>query len=406
MIKDYLVIPLQEISRRKLRSLLTLIGIVIGVAAIISLITLGQGLENAIETQFQALGKDKLFIAAKGNPLTVGLSIEAVKITDKDLEIIKDTAGVERAAGMIYSTAKVEFNDLAYYPFIWGAPTDPKERALIGEAQSFKIMKGRSLQKGDKFKTVLGFDYTKRERFDKNIDLGDEILVHDQEFKVVGFLEKIGSPPDDQSVMIPIETYWEIIGNEDKYGILVAQTQLANDPSVVAEKIEKRLRKSRNLEEGKEDFSIETPEQYAESFAIILDIIQIVLIGIAAISLLVGGIGIMNTMYTTVLQRTKEIGVFKAVGARNRQILFLFLIESGFYGLGGGIIGVLIGISFAKLVELLFLIFVGPAFLLIKIDLLLITGTLLFSFLIGCISGVLPAYQASKLKPVDSLHYE
>ena len=114
----------------------------------------------------------------------------------------------------------------------------------------------------------------------------------------------------------------------------------------------------------------------------------------------------MNTMYTSVLERTKEIGIMKALGARNSQIMWLFLIESGLYGLGGGVIGAVIGIGFAKLTELIFTIAVGPAFLAVKIDWLLVFGTLLFSFLAGCISGIALARSASKQKPVDSLRYE
>ena len=114
----------------------------------------------------------------------------------------------------------------------------------------------------------------------------------------------------------------------------------------------------------------------------------------------------MNTMYTSVLQRTKEIGIMKAIGAKNSHILYLFLVESGLYGVGGGLIGVTIGIGFAKLTEFAFVQAVGPAFLVIKIDWILVLGTLGFSFLIGVLSGIAPARRASKLNPVDSLRYE
>ena len=159
------------------------------------------------------------------------------------------------------------------------------------------------------------------------------------------------------------------------------------------------------MKAGKEDLEIKTPQQLASSFTTILDIVNIVLIGIAGISLLVGGIGIMNTMYTAVLQRTKEIGVMKALGARNKHILLLFLIESGLYGLGGGIIGALLGIGFAKVVEALFVQFIGPL-LVVEINYGLVSGVLLFSFIIGCLSGIAPAWRASKLNPVESLRYE
>ncbi len=142
-----------------------------------------------------------------------------------------------------------------------------------------------------------------------------------------------------------------------------------------------------------------------ESFQVILNIIQIFLIGIAAISLVVGGIGIMNTMYTSVLERTKEIGIMKSIGAKNSDILIIFLIESGILGLIGGLIGIILGMSFSKLIELGAKL-AGYGMIQVSFPLLLILGTLLFSFLIGTISGVLPARQASKLKPVDALRYE
>ena len=403
MFKDYFKIPLKEIKRRRVRSWLTLIGIFIGIAAIISLITLGQGLENAITKQFQALGKDKLFIMPMGGLWGMDSS---EKLTKDDMEVIEDTDGVKLATGMGYSYARIEFNDLVKYAFVSGISTDPDERALVGEAQTWKVGEGRMLRRGDKYKVVLGYEHTLPNLFEKRVETGDKILLHDNEFKVVGFLEKIGSPPDDQSAIIPLDAYDEVFDAEGELGFIIAQSKIGADPLEVAEDVEKDLRDAHDVDEGEEDFSIQTPEQFMESFAIILDIVQIVLIGIAAISLLVGGIGIMNTMYTSVLQRTKEIGVMKALGAKNSHILYLVLVESGLYGLGGGIIGVVLGIGFAKLTELAFVMTVGPAFLLIEINWLLVLNTLLFSFLIGCLSGIAPARSASKQKPVDSLRYE
>ena len=130
------------------------------------------------------------------------------------------------------------------------------------------------------------------------------------------------------------------------------------------------------------------------------------MVGIAAISLLVGGIGIMNTMYTSVLERTREIGTMKAVGAKNSDILFLFLFESGLLGLVGGAIGVGIGLGLGKTAEYIATVQLGTNLLQASTDSWLIFGALLFSFIIGALSGVLPAMQASKLKPVDALRYE
>jgi len=403
MFKDYFKIPWKEIRRRQLRSWLTLIGVFIGIAAIVSLITLGQGLENAITKQFDSLGKDKLFIFPKGGFYGMGSS---QLLNEGDLDLIKKNSGVKVATGLAQSYARFEFNDQINYGFISGISTDPEERALVWDAQTYGLKEGRLLREGDKFKVLLGNDYTLTNLFEKRVELGDKIILQNKEFKVVGFLEKIGSPPDDQAAIIPLDAYTEVFASGDELNFIIAQSAIGEDPFDIAEDIEKELRQDHDVDEGKEDFEIQTPEQFAESFAVILDIVQIVLIGIAGISLLVGGIGIMNTMYTSVLQRTKEIGVMKALGARNNQILYLFIIESGFYGLGGGIIGAAIGIGLAKLTEFAFVQIVGPAFLLIDINWLFVAGVLFFSFVIGCLSGIAPARRASKLNPVDSLRYE
>ncbi len=406
MMKDLIKIPFEQIRHRKLRALLTLLGIIIGMAAVVSLISLGQGLENAIAEQFATLGNDKLIVTAKGNALTAGLSIDAIKITTDDLEVANRVQGIKQTAGFIFTTAKIEFNDNVRYFYVFGAPPDPEQRKLIGETQNYKLAIGRTIEKSDNFKAVAGSQYTTPGLFDKALETGDTLTIQDTEIKIIGFWEKIGSPDDDRALHLPLETYWDIFDNKDELGMIIAQTQPGEDPNKVAERLEKDLRKSRDLKEGKEDFTIQTPEQFQESFAIVLTIVQIVVLGVAGISLLVGGVGIMNTMYTSVLERTKEIGVLKALGAQKKHILFLFLIESGFYGLGGGVLGGIIGIAIAKLVELLFTLAVGPAFLLIKIDATLIIGTILFSFIVGCISGLAPARRASKLDPVESLRYE
>jgi putative ABC transport system permease protein len=402
MIKDYFKIPWKEIRRRKLRSWLTLIGVFIGIAAIVSLITLGQGLENAISSQFDALGKDKLFIFPKGGTWGMGASD---LLSEDDLETIQETSGVKLATGLSQTFARFEFNDLIHYGFISGISTDPEERALVWDAQTYGLAEGRLLREGDRFKVLLGYSYSLTDLFEKRVELGDKILLHNREFKVIGFLDKIGSPPDDEGAIIPLDAYQELF-NTEELNFIIAQSRLGEDPFKIADDLEKELRDDHDVKEGDEDFEIQTPEQLASTFGEILDIVQIVLIGIAGISLLVGGVGIMNTMYTSVLQRTKEIGVMKALGAKNNQILALFIVESGLYGLGGGLIGAIIGIGFAKLVELAFVYAVGPAFLSIEIDWLFILGTLTFSFVVGCLSGLAPARGASKQKPVDSLRYE
>ena len=194
------------------------------------------------------------------------------------------------------------------------------------------------------------------------------------------------------------------IPDEESY--IMIKTAAGFKPEDVAERIKRELRQARGEKEGEETFRVQTAEQILESFQSIFGIVQAVLVGIASISLLVGGIGIMNTMYTSVLERTKEIGAMKAIGAKNSQILILFLFESGLLGLIGGAIGVGIGIGLAKSAEFITSNFLGTNLLQASLNPLIIFGALTFSFIVGSLSGILPAMQASLLKPADALRYE
>jgi len=191
-----------------------------------------------------------------------------------------------------------------------------------------------------------------------------------------------------------------------KVDVIAVQVQKGVDANKVADDIERAMRRDRDLELGKEDFQISTPQQILETLDTILTMVEIVLIGIAAISLLVGGIGIANTMYTAVVERTKEIGIMKSIGAQNKDILLIFVIESGLLGLAGGAIGIVFGIGLSKLVEYLAFAFLGTSLIKAFFPWYLIVGSLVFSFLIGTISGFFPARQAASLKPVDALRYE
>ena len=162
----------------------------------------------------------------------------------------------------------------------------------------------------------------------------------------------------------------------------------------------------RDVDEKTIDFSILTPEELLRSFGTILNIITAFLLGVAGISLLVGAIGIANTMYTSVLERTKEIGVMKAIGAKNSDILYIFMIESGILGVIGGAMGILVGIGVGKIIDYIAVNQLQTNLLKVATPWYLIVGCLLFAFIIGSLSGLMPAKQASKLKPADTLRYE
>jgi len=409
MIKSYFLLVLKSIVRRRLRSWLTVLGILIGIAAVVALISVSQGLEDAIVSQFQSMGTDKVLIMPGGGGEISSFygAFSQRQLTREDLETVKKSRGVEIAGGMYYKTAKVEFKDQVKYTFVIGIPTDETEK-IFEEVQTFKAEKGRVVTQGDKYDTNVGWLIWSKDNefFDKKVNLGDRIFIEDIEFGVVGLVKRIGNRADDTQIYVPMETAWEIFKIKDEYSMLMVQVKGGFTPEQVAENIKKDLRKSRGEEEGEEGFSIQTFEQLIQQVSSILNIVGVVLIAIAAISLLVGGIGIMNTMYTSVLERTREIGIMKAIGAKRRDIMTIFLVESGIYGLIGGVIGLLIGIGISKVAEFAATTYLGTSYLKASLPLWLIAGSLLFSFLIGCISGAAPAYQASKLRPVEALRYE
>ena len=402
MIWDYFRLAYKSVRKRKMRSWLTMIGIFIGIAAVVSLISLSQGLQSAIGEQFVKLGSDKLIVQGISSGFGPPGTGAEVPLTKKDLKVIEKVKGVDQAVGRLVRSAKMEYKDEVKYSYIVSIPEDNEDIALVIEVNDYQVKLGRLLKKGDKFVALVGSGFAK-DFFDESLLLRDKLKIEDVEFKIVGILKKSGNPQQDETIVISEEAFREILDIETTFDIIPAKVGSGEDIDLVAGRIKKALRKYRNVEEGKEDFTVETPGDILATLTNILLIVQGVLVGIAAISLVVGGIGIMNTMYTAVLERTKEIGVMKATGARNKQILFLFLVESGMLGMFGGLIGVSLGFAISKTVEYVAFQVYESYLIKASFDPWILFGALMFAFLVGAISGVFPANQAAKLKPVDAL---
>lgn len=402
MIQDYFLFAFRSIKNRRMRSWLTILGIFVGIAAVVGLISIGQGMQDAINDQFEMMGSDKITIMPGSNMMEMMMA--AIPLTDDDIEIIVKVRGVEGAVGFVSKTAAVEFRDQTKFALVLGMPLD-ESRNIIDDMQQFTIKHGRNLKETDKYTALIGIEIAEGNVFEKEVKLRDKITINKKDFKVVGIMERIGNKQDDSQIYIPMETARVVLDEPEDLMMIMVQVKEGIDPAKVAEDIEEVLRDERDEDVGEESFSVSTSEQLMDSMGDILGMVQAVIIGIAGISLFVGGIGIMNTMYTTVLERTKEIGIMKAVGARNSNVMLMFLIESGILGMVGGGIGCLLGILMAKGVDV-YAAQAGFAMLEAHLSFSLIMGALLFSFLVGCISGVLPARQAANLKPVDALRYE
>ena len=401
MLKDYLNLALGSLRKRFLRTSLTMLGIFIGIAAVVSLISLGQGMQDAINAQFASVGTDKVIVQGATADFGPPGQNTAGIIDESDLELVRRQIGVRRAAGRILRSVTLEHGDETEVLFAASIPEEADDRDLVEEANNFKIAHGRLLKAGETGKIMVGNEIWATEFFPKDVALGTKLLVNGKPYEVVALLQKINSFMDD-SIFINEDDMRDLVDEKEQYSEIFSQVDEGQKPSEVADRILRAMRRDRGQKEGFEDVTVQTSEELLNSIGTILGVVQAVFIGIAAISLLVGGIGIMNTMYTSVLERYREIGIMKAIGARNSDIMWIFLLESGLLGLVGGIIGVLIGVGLSTLVEIAAAGAIGDV-LQASFPPALILGALAFSFTVGVVSGILPAMQASKLPPVDAL---
>jgi len=409
--KNIFLFVVQNLRRRKLRSWLTIIGIIVGVLAIVSLMSLSQGLKDSITNEFDKLGAQKITINSKLN----ALGAETNKgLTTDDIREIKKLGDVQDVVGKINSGLLIKYNGESKFLTVTGY--DVTQMSEIFKQDNVELLKGR-LPASQKAKEIivgyglynvdttsgvpsspLGFESSS---FKKKINLGSEVEINNENYKVVGILKDTGNAQTNRNCYIPIETLRKITGaKETSVDSIYAIVKDGRNVEIVGDKIKDRLEKFR----GEVDFDVTTPSKASKDREDMLNIVSIVVIGIASISLLVGGIGIMNSMYTSVLERRKEIGVLKAIGARKQDILNIFLLESGLIGLIGGILGTIGGFLLTYGVN-----FIGnqlgtPLAIAFNFNIVLIA--LGFSFCLGLLSGFLPAYRASKQEAVDALHEE
>jgi putative ABC transport system permease protein len=397
-------VSLKNLSRQGLRSALTLIGVIIGVAAIVTLVSLGSGLNNAVNKQFEQLGSNTIFLApgtasiGGGNNQRVATNITGLK--DSQIQKIKAIPEVESVITPISGNGTVKFGkDVAKIPVF---AADSKEAESFEDIGFLEIEEGRNIQTSDGFVAIIG-PTVQKDIFSKEIRLRDRIEIQGKSFRVIGVTKKTstsfgGGPNTNNSIFISKKTFKEIFPNIEPVFALI-KIKKKEDISVAKEKIDKIFEK--DYGKNQKEFQTITSEQVIERIGQVLGVIQLFLVGIASISLLVGSIGIMNTMFMAVMERTKEIGVMKAVGATNNLVLSIFVLEAGFIGLAGGIIGVIIGYVLAFFIG--YVANISGFALIVELDPFLIVGSLLFSMIIGMVAGALPANRAASLDPVEAL---
>lgn len=403
MLIDYFKLAFKNVRKRGIRSWLTVLGILIGVAAVVSLIMLGDGLKAAVNAQFGISSTEVITVQAGGlsgyGPPGTGV---VNKLTESDVEEIGKLSVVEKSIRRNIRQGKLEFNDRVVFGYAANVP-DGDGREFVYNQIEAEAEAGRLLQDGDDKEVVLGYNfYVDKVGLNKPVVPGDTVAINDENFKVVGIIKKKGSFIFDNIVLINEKPMQDLLGYGEEVDIIAVQVKDKDEINFAKSEIEDLLRERRNVDEGEEDFEVSTPEASLNTVNSILNGVRAFISIIAFISIFVGTIGIVNTMTTSVLERKKEIGVMKAIGARNSHIFTIFLIESGLLGLVGAVLGVILGMTGGYFGTLGIGNFIGSE-IQQQINPMLIILPIVGGFILGAIAGIVPALQAAKQRPVDAL---
>ena len=392
--EDIVQFAYNNIKKKKTQSIITMIGIIIGVFSIVSLISLGYGVQEYTKNKMMKLGSNTLTIL----PFKQFGMPPSNTFNDKTIKTIKNMKEIKSVVYGWYASTEITYNkEKKYVYYFYGKPRDIQKVYLNS---GYSLESGRWLSDNDRYKCVIGY-WIAHKLFNREISIGDSITINGKKFKVVGILNQIGNQQDDNTIIIPLSTGEEIFNKHGVYNFIMVVVKDNEDVDKVSKILEKKLKKIL----GNDDFSILSAKQLANTIGGILGVLTLFVVGVAGISIVVGAVGISNTTHMSILQRKKDIGILKALGAETKDILLIFVVESGFLGLFGGIVGIVLGIVGAKIVEI---IAHNMGYLMVNawISPELILGALLFSFIIGVISGYFPARSGAKLNPIDTLRGE
>ncbi|AUM63781.1 FtsX-like permease family protein [Brevibacillus sp. 7WMA2] len=395
-------VSLRSVTANKLRSFLTMLGIMIGVSAVIAMVAIGEGAKASVANQINGLGSNLLIISA-GQARQGGISLGAgsLSLSLEDAAALQQKDSIADVTPAVSTRAQLVYQNSNYLS------------SLEGTTEAFPQVRNVSLQEGRFFTSfevseqanvaVIGPEIVTNLFANSNESpIGKTIEINRIPFTVVGILKSQGSSGmtnNDDKVMIPITTAMERLGQSSIRTIYASATS-ADEMLQAQFDIQQTLRSQHKLMPSQEnDFTISSQSDILETAQSVTSVMTTLLSGIAAISLVVGGIGIMNIMLVSVTERTREIGIRKAIGATKTAIMQQFLIESVTLSILGGFIGIVLGVGAAWVVNKL-----GGVEIAITITPMLYA--FLSSLLVGVVFGVYPAKKAAEMKPIDALRYE
>lgn len=403
MYKESFLMAWASLIANKLRSLLTMLGIIIGVAAVIALVSIGNGVKQDIEDSISSLGSN-LLVVMPGAPRTPGVrpsagSMKTLKVSD--YEAIAKLDGVKAASPMTNGSYVVIYQNKNWTTSVSGV------NANFLDVNNWTMISGRffsdkNVQNRERV-AVVGQTVVKNLFADED-PVGKEIRVKNIPFRVIGVLKSKGNGTmgndQDDTVLIPYTTSMERVEGIDYLRMLYVVAKDDEGIDRLQADIENLLRVRHNIKDTNlDDFNIQNMKSIMETVAQTTGTFTLFLGAVAAISLVVGGIGIMNIMLVSVTERTREIGVRKALGATYSVIVTQFLIEAVVISLMGGFIGIAFGIGASKVIGM-----VSGMSTVVSVPTIIMSFA--FSMAIGLIFGIYPARKAAKLNPIDALHYE
>ena len=418
---DITTLSLESLRGRKLRSWLTVLGIVIAVASIVTLVSLALGVNQQVSSRLNMLGNDLIQITPGGSQATrtgggfafgggapggfearggggtgfpSGTNRQSGMLTFGDAEELEHVDGVLAVDARLEGRLRSEYKGKNASLQMVGVDPD-----AFRQVNSATVLAGRLLGANDRYSIVLGYRVYNSTYAGEDM-LNRQIKIGDYSFRVVGLLNQTSGSfvTSDSAVYFPLETAKLVLNESDNANQVFVKVNPGRTADEVAALLEQKLMDLHRVTADQEDFTITTASFFASAAADVTNMLSLFLGGIAAISLLVGAIGVANTMFMSVLERTREIGVLKALGMKDSEITAMFLVEAAALGAAGGVLGVGLSLLISQVLALFGLVAV------VTVELML--GAILFSAVIGILAGAAPARNAAGLQPVEALRYE
>jgi putative ABC transport system permease protein len=398
---------LESLSSNKLRSILTILGIVIGVGAVIAMLAVGTGAQDTITGSISGIGSNLLFVF-RGNQTTEVSRVEPLTLEDAEAMLDQFQApSVDKVAPVVNDDVKISYAGKSVSTSLAGVTP------AYADVRNYAVTEGEFITAdqylGQASVVLIGPDVAD-ELFDRREGLvGETVRIEGQPFRITGVLESKGGSAfgsQDNVIMVPFSTAQARITRRsfNRVDLILVSVLNADQMSQATEEISQILRNRHRTKIGEDDFTIFSQQDFVSTAKTITGVLTIFLGGIAGISLLVGGIGIMNIMLVSVTERTREIGLRKALGARKKDILIQFLTESSLLSLFGGVVGIGLGWLIAFIVGKIAAASGTPFYPKVGLEAVLLATV--FSTAVGLFFGIYPANRAANLEPVEALRYE